>query len=69
MVTVLKHTPTETDMTKKFEARSGKFTVWHIGKLAFTVENDAGETLRKFANLSQACDFARWLHQTNAAFL
>jgi len=56
-------------MTKKFEARSGKFTVWHIGKLAFTVENEAGETLRKFTNLSQACNFAQWLHQTNGAFL
>ena len=66
---VTEFTPTETDMTKKFEARSGKFTVWHIGKLAFTVENEAGETLRKFTNLSQACNFAQWLHQTNGAFL
>jgi hypothetical protein len=53
----------------KLECRSGGFSVFHVGKMAFTVENDAGQIVRRFSNLSDAAAFARWLHSTNAAFI
>ncbi len=56
-------------MTKKLEGRSGRFSVWHLGKLAFAVENEKCQVLANFTNLSDAFKHARWLHQTNAAFI
>jgi hypothetical protein len=47
---------------KTFEAASGKFRVFHLGKMQFTVERD-GDVLGRFTNLSQAFSFAAHLHR------
>ena len=53
---------------RKLEGRAGRFSVWHVGKMAFVVEQD-GVTLGRFTNLSDAFVHARWLQKTNGAFV
>jgi len=53
---------------RKLEGRVGRFVVWHVGKMAFSVEDRDGHAWM-FTNLSAAFAHASWLHKTNAAFI
>ena len=44
-------------MTKNQKVRAGKYIVFHIGPMAYTVECE-GEVLAQFRNLSTAFKFA-----------
>lgn len=47
----------EIDMTKNLKFRSGQFKVFHVGKMAYTVEHN-DQVLAQFSSLGQAAAYA-----------